>query len=93
MSFCACLGRAVSQNFVHVIQIRREFGAFFPRFGKVIPVVLEKHLLQVAIAEAASAQTVFKIFGYVWRGNEFEQLDGEIFVRIGLWFLPGSGCP
>ena len=53
--------RAIGQNPVDVIQIRRQFGAFFPRFGEIIPVILKQRLLQIAVTEAAGAQAIFKI--------------------------------
>src|ERR1039458_242842 len=74
---CAGFLCAIGQNIVDVIQIRRQFGALFPRLGKIIPVILEQHLLQIAIPEATGAQAILKILPRIGWRDELEQLHGE----------------
>jgi len=38
--------RAIRQNIVHVIQVRRQCRPFLPRFGEIIPVTLEQRLFK-----------------------------------------------
>ena len=58
---CPRLMRAIRQNFVNKIRIGGQFRALLPRLGKIIPVMFEQRLLQIAVAEAAGAQAVFKV--------------------------------
>ena len=73
-----------------VIQIRGQLRALLPCFGKIIPVVLEQSLLQIAVAQPTGAQAVLKLLRHRRRRHQFEQLDGGIFVRVGFGFLR---CP
>ena len=77
----------VAQDALHVVGIGRELGPAHAIGREIIPIVLEQRLLQVAITEPASTKAFFVIARNVSRCDETQQLDGEIFVRIGLWFL------
>ena len=46
--------------------------------------MLEQRLLQVAVAQPAGAEAVFKIPPHLRRGDELEQLHGEILVGVRL---------
>ena len=59
----------VGEDAVDVIHVCRKFGALLPCFGEMIPVMLEQRLFQVAVAEAAGAEPIFKIPGNVGRRN------------------------
>ncbi len=86
----ACFERAVAEDFFDVIRVGGQFGSAGPRGREVIPVVLKERLFQVAITQAAGAQAVLKISGHGGRSDEFEQLDGEVFVGIGFGFVRGT---
>ena len=57
----------------------------------MIPVVLEEGFLQVAIAKAAGAQAYLDFSADPGGGDEFEELHGQVLVRIRLGFGRGAG--
>ena len=81
------LGGAVAQHLVDVVQVGRQFGALGAGGGEVVPVVLEQRLLQIAVAQPAGAQPVLEVLRHVGRGDQLEQLDGEVLVRVRLGLL------
>src|ERR1700728_2521197 len=87
----AGFGSAVGEDAVHMIEVGGEFGALGAGRGEIIPVMLEQRFFQIAVTKSARAQAILKILRDSGRSHEFEQLNGDIFFRVGLW-LGGSAA-
>src|SRR5438045_2750730 len=74
---------ALIENLMHVLEVCLQFGSLASRGGKVIPIILEKRFLEIAVAESSATKPGFEIPGYFGRRDVLHQLHGQIFIRIG----------